>query len=195
MSRGLFVELRLIAIMCLGLMWGGCSYLFVTGPPPRHDRSGSFDCTTSNGWPVFDVVYGSVNTAANISLANNGGPKKDTYVAGAIGSAILWGSSAIVGFGRTSRCRKAKGLESVDVSPYEPTPYESPASGSARSPSSVPPQSHQCPAGMEKVDSVHCCWPGQRFIVEGAQCSGVPTCPPGMEASGASCKAPPPDHR
>ena len=186
------MEFRFVAVICLGLVWGGCSYLFVRGPPPPEERLGSFDCTTSNGWPVFDLIYGTVNTGANIYLANKGGPNAATSVAGAIGSAILWGSSGIVGFDRTKRCREAKGLD-FEVSPYEPTPYESPEPGRVRSPSSFPQQSRQCPAGMKRVDSVHCCWPGQRFILEGAQCSGVPSCPPGMVASGASCKAPLPE--
>jgi hypothetical protein len=188
MSRGPSVGFRFVAIMCLGLVLGGCSYLFVSGPPLRPDRSRAFDCTTSNGWPVFDVIYGTVNTAANISLANKDDSKTNTYVAGAVGSVILWGSSALVGFGRTSRCRKAKRLDG-EALPYEPTPYESPALGRARSGSSIAPQTRECPGGMQQVDSVHCCWPGQRFIVEGAQCSGKPTCPPGMVASGASCLA------
>jgi hypothetical protein len=204
MSREPFVGLRFLAILTLGLTWGGCSFLFVTGPPPRVDRSTSVDCTTSNGWPAFDLIYGTLNTAVNIWAAQKGGPQSSTYTAGAIGSALLWGSSAIVGFGRTSRCREALGLDE-DSSPDEstsyevPTPrrpesestsYEVPTPGRPESASSMKSRTRGCPGGMHRVDSVHCCWPGQRFIVDGASCRGTPICPPGMVASGATCTPP-----
>lgn len=215
MSRGPFVRLRPVAIGCLGLVWGGCSYLFVTGPPPRHARSGSFDCTTSNAAPVFDAIWGTLNTAGNISLASKGGPNMGFYAAGAVGSAILWGSSAIVGFSKTSRCREARkrvrecpgGMQQVDslhccwpgqrfiAEEAQCSGVPTCPPGMVASEASCQAPVARCPSGMQQVDSLHCCWPGQRFIVERAECSGVPTCPPGMVASGASCQAPPPDHR
>ncbi len=165
----------LVTVTCLCLMAGGCSFLFVTGAPAGHDRLEYFDCTTSYGWPTFDAIYGTVNTAANIGMASKGGPSQSTYTGGAILSAILWGSSSAVGFGKVSGCRKAKGLEfgEEEDAPDEPAPQET----------------RQCPAGMRLVDSVHCCGPGQRFVSDGAECRGAPTCPRGTVASGASCKA------
>ena len=85
-------------------------YLFVSGPPDRHEEMESFDCTTSNGWPIFDIVYGTLNTIGDVAIANKGGPNQAAFVAGAVGSAVLWGSSSIVGFGRTARCREAQAM-------------------------------------------------------------------------------------
>ena len=111
MSRILFSKIGLIALMCLPFTWSGCSYLFVSGPPDNKARPDSFDCTTSNGWPIFDAIYGTINTAADLAMASRAGSNQGVYAVGALGSAVLWGSSSMVGFGRTSRCREAKGQE------------------------------------------------------------------------------------
>jgi hypothetical protein len=186
MLQQALVQFRSIAIVCLGLLCGGCSYLFVNGPSPG--PGGADHCTTSNGWPAFDMVYGTVNTGADIWAATKSGPYQGVYAVGAIGSALLWGSSAITGFSRTSKCREAKGLEPDGVEPYAPPPYGSSAPGGGQGFSSSPQPTHQCPAGMQEKGGGHCCWPGQRFAAESAQCIGAPICPTGTVASGASCK-------
>src|ERR1017187_3573842 len=105
------VRIFFVTIMCFCLpTWSGCSYLFVSGPPDNHTQVESFDCTTGNAWPVFDAVYGTINTVSAAAVASKGGPNQEAAKAGAFGSAILWGSSSIVGFSKTSRCREAKAL-------------------------------------------------------------------------------------
>jgi len=131
----------------------GCSYLFVDGPKPSRYQESS-DCTTSNGWPVFDLLYGTLNTVANIALANKGGPNQGAYVGGAVGSAILWYSSSIYGFTKTKECRDAQEedpeplprrspprmLPAPGQQPYRPQPAPLPQGGQGGSqPSAQPP--------------------------------------------------------
>ncbi|HSS37825.1 MAG TPA: hypothetical protein VLT58_03550, partial [Polyangia bacterium] len=52
----------------LSAVWGlaglctmtSCSFLFVHGPPPDHDRLQYFDCSSSNVLPVLDALYGGL---------------------------------------------------------------------------------------------------------------------------------------
>ena len=52
----------------------GCSFLFVHGPPPDHERLPYFDCSSSNVLPVLDALYGGL-AAAEAVAAGTGSPE------------------------------------------------------------------------------------------------------------------------
>ena len=54
MRRRLLFGLWGLAGLC---STAGCSFLFVHGPPPDHERLPFFDCSSSNVLPVLDALY------------------------------------------------------------------------------------------------------------------------------------------
>lgn len=84
---------------------GGCSLLFVNGPPAKHERMADFDCTTSRLAPVFDAFEGAAYVAASVGSEVSAG--KGIGNAGWIG-ALGFGASAVYGFSKTSQCARAK---------------------------------------------------------------------------------------
>ena len=114
------------------LSTSGCSFAFVRGPPARLEPSAPEvqapatkpDCSTSNGWPIVDTVLASVLIGLGVTLVVAGaaekkctggglcgiGPTPEQAVGvglglGALGGVLL--TSGIVGFNRTSGCRRA----------------------------------------------------------------------------------------
>lgn len=91
---------------------GACSYMFVDGPPAKHRQLPYFQCTTSRAWPVVDTVLGgayAIETVAFLgagsSSMNTGATKPLAITAGAL--ALLFGVSAVSGYGKASECREA----------------------------------------------------------------------------------------
>jgi len=100
------------ATIALVSLQSGCSFLFVHGPPSNHAELASFDCSESNGWPIFDVIWAGLNglgaaTAGDTpEMTSNGGtstgPSQDEVVAVGVTWLVVSGISAIYGF--SSRC-------------------------------------------------------------------------------------------
>jgi hypothetical protein len=119
MRSGSMRSLHLLVVV-LALSTLGCSLLFVKGPPDtaaQAETPEAIDCTSGRGWPIFDTVYGSINTITAVALATGGTKSSSSnsddtavYAAGAVGSLALWGGSAYYGFTRTSQCREQKEL-------------------------------------------------------------------------------------
>lgn len=131
-----------VAILVPGLvLGGGCSALFVTAPPPRHEKLRYFDCTTSNFAPVADVVVTALEGIALLGmLADSQGSGPGGEVAVNLAGGVIFGASAVWGFKATESCREAKAemIERFDrreETPVAPTrsrisPWEMPpASG------------------------------------------------------------------
>lgn len=104
----------LLAVLAIPL--GGCGIVLTQGPPPGHLEMEDFSCTQSNVGPILDFVFvGMVGVVVIGTLAEADG---DTGLAGgaayaAAGGllpAAIWGSSGVVGLGKTRRCREAKRL-------------------------------------------------------------------------------------
>ena len=55
------LRLALCAVILAG---GGCSYVFVDGPPKNHAQLPYFECSSSKAWPVIDTVM-----AATLGIA------------------------------------------------------------------------------------------------------------------------------
>ena len=108
-----------IAVLGLaGIAASGCSFAFVHGPPPHHEQSLSFDCTSSVVAPVLDLIWASLNGVSAIAAAStdeatwrSSTPRGEVIGVG-LGWLVLSGASAIYGFTKTGSCRAAQaGLE------------------------------------------------------------------------------------
>ena len=92
---------------------GACSFLFVDGPPEKHQQLPYFTCTTSRAWPVVDTVLGASYAIEAVGLgamSTRGSGSTAGSTAGAIaggGLAALFIASAVSGYGRASECRDA----------------------------------------------------------------------------------------
>lgn len=107
--------LGLVAAALLSVTAGGCSFLFVNGPPPDHKTSNFFGCTSSNTIPFVDIAF----AAGSVLEAVEGGAgaqsqNYNTTTASRTGEAVTFGvtaavlaASAAYGFSKTSQCREA----------------------------------------------------------------------------------------
>ena len=99
----------------------GCSFVFVSGPPPRHRELPSFDCTTSRIVPILDTVWTglmALNLLTTLAVndadwdkqfAPNDPPFSRT--SGTVGYAVAAGVGAagmVYGYLKTGACRRAK---------------------------------------------------------------------------------------
>ena len=109
---------RLTAIALAGFVaatTGGCGLLLVQAPPEGHEQMPYFSCTESNAGPIIDVVVGGLYAVSALLCAADPEGYEDYsgYNAGAcvavgIGMGALLGTSTIVGFDKTKKCRAAK---------------------------------------------------------------------------------------
>ncbi|HVV53134.1 MAG TPA: hypothetical protein VHO06_25985 [Polyangia bacterium] len=141
---------------------GGCSFLFVHGPPPEHRTSSFFDCTSGNVLPILDAVVGGAAVVDAIGVASDAAAfssspsarRADLVTYGA--AAALFVTSAAYGFKKTSACREAK----VELArrlpppalalppPVPPDPWIAPAPPPpAPSPGAAPPPAPAAPPG------------------------------------------------
>jgi len=100
---------RLIALIVLaGWANAGCSFLFVDGPPAKHQKMPYFECTSGRGWPIVDTVIGvSVGLGAAAAIDEPGSQNRsEAFIAAA--EAALFLASTVYGFSKTSECREAK---------------------------------------------------------------------------------------
>lgn len=99
----------LLVISVSALASGGCSFMFVDGPPKRHRQLPYFTCTTSRGWPVVDTVFAGLYGLSAISAFANADSDNDTTTVGAVtgGLAALFIASAVSGYSDASQCREA----------------------------------------------------------------------------------------
>jgi len=88
--------------------------MFVNGPPPTTRYVEPGDCTTSGGWPVFDVVLAGLEGARTVyAITRTDADYKGTSLSRpadiAAGSALLalTAVSAGVGFSRVNACNDA----------------------------------------------------------------------------------------
>jgi hypothetical protein len=135
----------------------GCSFAFVSGPPPHHEELPAFDCTESRVAPVLDTLF-AVLEGANLVLAAastdqqwsdnfNGNPpiERGTAIPLYIALAALGTGSAYYGYARTSACRealeaarnRARGTGVGPQAPWQPPPPAAP--GAPPGPSVPPP--------------------------------------------------------
>jgi len=92
----------------------GCSFVLVHGPPAGHDRLAAFSCTSSNALPILDAIaagtglfVGGTLLAATSSDASGWVAPYVVVGAGFALDGLVYGTSAVSGFVKTSRCRAA----------------------------------------------------------------------------------------
>jgi len=131
--------LRRAPACLVALGWlSGCSFAFVHGPPPNHERLPSVDCTTSNVLPVLDAVFAGIAAADAVGAATGApefrSPKSEAFAFAA--EAVLVGASAGYGFTKTSQCRQAQELAAKRAASQPAMPAFAPA---PRVPAAPPP--------------------------------------------------------
>jgi hypothetical protein len=122
-----------LALLALaGAAFGGCSFLFVDGPPANHQSLAYFDCSSSRLAPVTDLVLAGLEglgTYATYSNGNSGlGSDSDVIVPALV--AALFAASGVVGLQRVSKCDEAKSLlmmRSLESTRRSPPPPFRPA--------------------------------------------------------------------
>jgi hypothetical protein len=100
--------------LLLATATAGCSFFLVHGPPAAPEALTPVSCTRSNAVPFLDAVVAGTALLVGVPLLVSGrgddvGWTVPFQVAGA-GFALeglVFGSSAIAGFRKTSRCREA----------------------------------------------------------------------------------------
>lgn len=112
-----------LALCALVLTVGGCSYVFVDGPPKNHAQLPYFECSSSKAWPVVDAVMAaSLGLAASAAFVDNGSGSHDTSQGLlAAAEAAAFALSAVSGHQKVAECREAK--EELIASLGSPTRY------------------------------------------------------------------------
>ena len=92
----------------------GCGFLLVHGPPAAHESLTAFSCTRGNAGPFVDAALAGTALLAGAQLlaadrSDNGGWTAPYVVVGAglTLEGLVFGASAVAGFEKTSRCRRA----------------------------------------------------------------------------------------
>ena len=103
MIRGSII--RCCIVMSFALSAGGCSWIFLNGPPVGHEERDFFYCTESKTAPVIDAIIGGytllkASTIYGYALID---PQVNRFI-----WAGLFGASAYTGFGRVKRCQSAQ---------------------------------------------------------------------------------------
>ena len=108
-----YLAARITFLGLVLLATGGCSLVFVNGPPLGHQRMEDFSCTESRVWPIVDIGLGA--TAAATTRVQTESPVTGEWevvvgqtIAFAAAVTAVYALSSFVGFKRVSTCRAAK---------------------------------------------------------------------------------------
>jgi len=115
-NAGLVPRLTVIAFAgFVAATTGGCGLLIVQAPPEGHEQMNYFTCTESNAGPAIDLAWAGLSLVSGLICAADPDGYEDysnydagTCVAIGLGWVALSGTSAIVGFNKTKKCRAAK---------------------------------------------------------------------------------------
>ena len=93
-----------------GLAASGCGFILTNAPPAGHGTMADFSCTESNGGPIVDIVWASLNLLGALGAASepDAYENADAIVSVGLAWTAFSGAAAIVGFNKTARCRDAK---------------------------------------------------------------------------------------
>ena len=144
-------------LIVIGFMLGGCSFAFVSGPPPNHEQLPYFDCTQSRVAPILDTLFTAIQ-AVNLGIAasdndaewdarfDNDPPiSRSASIPLYAGLAAVGAAGMYYGFTKTARCREAKQLWMVrggmqQQQPMQPGTWPPPAGPpGAPAPAPAPP--------------------------------------------------------
>jgi hypothetical protein len=147
-------------VLVLALL-SGCSFVFVSGPPPQHEQLPYFSCTESRVAPVLDTIF-AVLQGANLILAasvddeqwaenyNGDPPISRTSSIPLYAVATLLGvGGAYYGYTRTAACRDAKaqamGRSNRNFGQPQTWPPPGPYAPGPQGPYAPPPQGPYAP--------------------------------------------------
>jgi len=97
---------RWAGVLAVGLLCQGCAFLFVDGPPDRHEELAYFDCTSSAGPEVADAILATTWGLTTAATAEQSNASSATALSAAV--AGTFAASAIYGIVMTTQCNKAK---------------------------------------------------------------------------------------
>ena len=156
---------------------GGCGFALVKGPPTTHQSQIYFNCTEGNAGPMVDLGWASLSLLLVMTPGNDSRsePEPVTGIAKVIGltSAVVSGSSAIVGFGKTRRCRDAKRLlaerlaQGSTVAPQAAGAQSNPAAANSVQAVTIRPAADTIRVG-ESVQLVAAAWASSGAAIRGA---------------------------
>ena len=94
----------------------GCSFVFVSKPPPNHAQLSHVECTSSRVVPILDIVWTALQTVNLLAAASMDDQEfEDDYkvdrklaMAAYATFAAAGGAGIYYGWTRTSQCREAK---------------------------------------------------------------------------------------
>ena len=110
LERTLFPAALRLALCALVLTAGGCSYVFVDGPPKNHAQMPYFQCSSSKAWPVLDSVLAASLAIGTGGAIADGGSSQDTTGAVIVAAeAAAFALSALGGFQKVEACQEAVG--------------------------------------------------------------------------------------
>jgi hypothetical protein len=108
---------RLPLLAALTALFSGCSFVFGGGPPADHQQMPYFDCPSTMGLPVADGFLATGGIIAAATVLNQGkqeyadknkGQSRNAAAGINIGTAVVFGASAIYGIVQANRCSAAK---------------------------------------------------------------------------------------
>jgi hypothetical protein len=111
---------RLVALfgmLAFGGVGAGCSFVFMEGPPPDHQKMEYFDCTSTYGLAVADGLFalsGAIGAGTTLSQSNqdfadkNNGASRNAAAGLDIVLAGVTAASAAYGVIQATRCDHAK---------------------------------------------------------------------------------------
>jgi hypothetical protein len=102
--RAVMRRLALILLVPAALALGGCSLIFVDGPPTFHQSMSAFSCEESKAWPIVDGVLAAYWAAG---LLVGGAADRELLIMGIASGPGLFGASAWIGNRRVDECRAA----------------------------------------------------------------------------------------
>jgi len=100
----------ILAVIALLVTSSSCGFILTQAPPQNHEQLTYFSCTESNGGPIIDVIWAGLNVLGALAASSNPNSYDNPGQIEAVGLTwgVVSGSAAVVGFGKTSRCRAAK---------------------------------------------------------------------------------------
>ena len=100
---------RVLSLLLVLELSGGCSFIFVRRPPADYKLLPSFECTSSKAAPTVDTVF-AVTSSIGIGLPSLNDPSQRTWTTAAVAGAwtALFIGAAFYGYETTASCRAAK---------------------------------------------------------------------------------------
>lgn len=150
-------------VLVIGLVLGGCSFVFVSGPPPNHAQLPTFECSSSRVVPALDTAWTVLQTLNLIVAASEsdgdwsntfgGNPpfSRGTAIPLYAVAALLGAGGMYYGFTKTGDCRRAR-EEQLARAMQQPRPIGTwpppPAGAPQPLPPGAPPAPMPAPAPM-----------------------------------------------